>query len=131
MDYIKNINTYLKYAEQGCASAQYKLGDCYNYGFGADKNEVEAVKWYCKAAEQGLAEAQYRLGDCYNFGWGVDNNEAEAVGTARQPNRDWQKRRIISAIAITPVTELTKIKLKRLNGTAKPPVKAIISEVLS
>ncbi len=54
-----------KSAEQGDATAQYKLG--IRKGYHAD----EAAKWYRKAAQQGHAPAQYELGLAYFVGAGV------------------------------------------------------------
>lgn len=47
-------------AEQGDASAQYKLGRMYANGEGVPRNDTEAVNWFRKAAEQGLADAPFR-----------------------------------------------------------------------
>jgi len=65
-------------AEQGNASAQCELGDCYSIGKGVAKDEVEAVKWYLKAAEQGSVRAHSILGYCYANGKGVAKDEVEA-----------------------------------------------------
>ena len=65
-------------AEQGNASAQCELGDCYSIGKGVAKDEVEAVKWYLKAAEQGSIRAHSILGYCYGNGKGVAKDEVEA-----------------------------------------------------
>ena len=51
--------------ERGEGEAQCKLGGCYCYGEGVEKDEAEAVKWYRKAAEQGRSAAQCNLGSCY------------------------------------------------------------------
>ena len=40
-------------------------------GWGAEKDEAQAVEWFRKAADQDYAEAQYQLGKCYYYGWGV------------------------------------------------------------
>ena len=48
-------------AEQGHAESQYKLGECYRYGWGLEKDEVEAMKWYRKAAEQGHEESAHEV----------------------------------------------------------------------
>ena len=66
-------------AEQGQATAQYKLGIIHEYGQGVGQNDVEAVKWYRKASLQGMSAAQYKLGIMYDNGWGVPRSDAEAV----------------------------------------------------
>ncbi|MCC8020790.1 MAG: sel1 repeat family protein, partial [Akkermansia sp.] len=48
------------------------MGNCYENGYGVERDMKEAAHWYRKAAEQGNAEAQYRLGVCYANGWGVE-----------------------------------------------------------
>jgi TPR repeat protein len=66
-------------AEKGNADAQCRLGDCYHFGEGVAKDEVEAVKWWRKAAEQNVPHAQANLGDRYYFGEGVAKDDVEAV----------------------------------------------------
>jgi len=49
------IYWYTKAAEQGCANAQYSLGDLCQYGGGEEvqRDYKQAFYWYTKAAEQG------------------------------------------------------------------------------
>ncbi|MEY8687938.1 protein kinase [Bacteroides sp. AN502(2024)] len=77
--YAEAIPYFEKAAKKGNASAQFKLGVCYAYGEGVDKNPVKAVEWFRKAAEQGHAKAQFNLGVCYANGEGVDKNPGKAV----------------------------------------------------
>ena len=65
------ISEVQKAAEQGDASAQYKLGWMYDKGRGVAQDDKQAVAWYRKAAEQGDASAQYKLGVMYENGKGV------------------------------------------------------------
>ncbi len=48
-------------AERGDAKAQYALGRDYYYGYGVDRNFVEAKKWFRMAAAQGNEDAQMSL----------------------------------------------------------------------
>lgn len=84
-DYLKQANKaeygskersdlYMKAAELGNAEAQCKIGDCYHFGHGVDKDHNKALIWYKKSADQGYAEAIYDLGYCYGYGWGVQND---------------------------------------------------------
>ena len=66
-------------AEQGFASAQFKLGGLYDFGRGVPQDYEEAVRWYRLAAEQGFAAAQFNLGCMYEEGKGVPKNLKEAV----------------------------------------------------
>src|SRR6266436_368026 len=71
-------------AEKGDADAQCHLGDCYYFGKGVAKDDVEAVKWWRKAAEQNLALAQANLCISYAAGEGVAKDNVEAVKWLRK-----------------------------------------------
>ena len=58
MDLSEAVKWFRKAAEQGDASAQEGLGDCYRNGLGVPRDLSEAVKWYRKAARQGDEDAQ-------------------------------------------------------------------------
>ena len=73
------VELYRIFAEQGLASAQYDLGQCYYKGQGIEQSYTKALKWFHKAAVQGNATAQCNLGYCYDKGHGVDKDETEAV----------------------------------------------------
>jgi hypothetical protein len=47
------VKKYRKAAERGDAEAQYRLGSCYQEGFGVQQDDAEAAKWHRKATEQG------------------------------------------------------------------------------
>lgn len=70
-DYKTALEHWRPLAEQGDASAQYKLGFMYRYGEGVPKDYAEARKWYLKAAEQGNAWARLGLAGLYGRGKGV------------------------------------------------------------
>ena len=74
-----DVTDAIRVAEQGHASAQYRLGLLYGFGEGVPQNYAEAAKWYRLAAEQGHASAQYRLGILYILSRGVPQNFAEAA----------------------------------------------------
>ena len=64
-------------ADQGNASAQYKLGYLYVWG---DKHDFsKAAGWYRLAAEQGFVKAQSELGLWYDKGYGVKRDYSEAI----------------------------------------------------
>jgi TPR repeat protein len=65
-------------AEAGDASAQNRLGEMYEFGYGQERDPNLAYSWYQRAAEQKLVVAQHNLGRCYNFGTGVEQNFTEA-----------------------------------------------------
>jgi len=59
-------------AEQGHVPSQSKLGRCYYFGEGVDKDPKEASKWWTYGAEASDAYSQYNLGVCYSKGFGVE-----------------------------------------------------------
>ena len=78
-NYEEAVKWYQKSADQGDASAQNKLGECYYYGHGVSQSYVNAAKWYRKSADQGYAFAQFSLGYCYKTGYGVSQSYVDAV----------------------------------------------------
>ena len=66
-------------ASQGCASAQFNLGNMYRRkGQGVDQNYERAVEYYEAAASQRHADAQFNLGLRYYNGQGVEQSNEEA-----------------------------------------------------
>ena len=65
-------------AEQGNASAQFRLGCLYKDGCGVQQDRNQTAFWWRKAAEQGDIDAQYGLGLAYQEGQGVPRDYAEA-----------------------------------------------------
>jgi TPR repeat protein len=58
----KDLKVITPKAEAGDSEAQYQLGKHYDYGWGVERDALEAAKWYEKAAIQGHIEAQHSLG---------------------------------------------------------------------
>ncbi len=70
---------YSRKAADGDAHAQYKLGECYEKGYGVAPNATQAVAYYLQAAENNLAEAMLQLGRCCEFGRGTPRDLPKAV----------------------------------------------------
>lgn len=70
-------------AENGDASAQYRLGQCYAIGHGVAKDARKAVELFEKSAKQGYAAAYYELATHYLHGKGVAKDEAQAIAHLR------------------------------------------------
>jgi TPR repeat protein len=73
-------------ADKGHKKAQYRLGRCYDKGYGVKENDQKAFELYQKSAKQDYAKAMFQLGKCYMKGKGVAANQEEA--------RKWIKRAI-------------------------------------
>lgn len=56
---------YLKSANEGNASAQNTIGECYAKGEGVEWNISQAINWWRKAAQNGNAKAQVHMGNAY------------------------------------------------------------------
>jgi len=83
-DYATAFQEWKPLAEQGDASAQYKLGYMYDAGEGVPQDYKEAASWWRKAAEQGYADAQYNLADMYAEGDGVPQDDKESARWLRK-----------------------------------------------
>lgn len=75
----QQIELYRISAEQGDASAQFKMALMYDRGKGMPQDYSKAVKWLRKSAEQDFVKAQYNLGGMYSSGQGVQQDHAEAA----------------------------------------------------
>jgi TPR repeat protein len=51
------------------------LADCYNYGWGCEKNKTERLNWLKYAFNAGSMEACAKLAYCYEKGDGVPMNQ--------------------------------------------------------
>ena len=75
-DLTTALDLYRPLAEQGNATAQYKLGMTYQLL----PNDAEAMRWLSKSAEQGNSGAQSLLGFSYEEGLhGTKRDVAEAI----------------------------------------------------
>jgi len=68
-----------KSAEEGDASAQYRLGLLYDGGVGVPQNYGQAKEWFEKAAKQGHVGAQADLGTLYLQGAGAPQSAQMAL----------------------------------------------------
>ena len=73
-------------ADKGHKKAIYRLGRCYDKGYGVKENDKKAFELYQKSAKQDYAKAMYQLGRCYMKGKGVAANQEEA--------KKWLKRAV-------------------------------------
>lgn len=66
-------------ADAGDVEAMVMVGDCYNRGFHADKDDFKAQTYYKMAADKGHAAAAFMVGLGYLFGTGVKKDKANAI----------------------------------------------------
>lgn len=74
----KDIKSIKANAQMDDQDAQYRLGECYQYGYDVELSYSKAAYWYSKAAKNCLPAAQYKLGVCYLLGQGVKQNLKKA-----------------------------------------------------
>lgn len=60
------IERLIQRAERGDAKAQFRVGECYHYGYVLPKNMDKAMKLYREAIAQDHANAIFNLALCYN-----------------------------------------------------------------
>ena len=65
-------------ADKGHKKAQYRLGRCYDKGYGVKENDQKAFELYQKSAKQDYAKAMFQLGKCYMKGKGTAKDSAKA-----------------------------------------------------
>lgn len=65
-------------AEAGNTLAMWFLADCYDKGWGTDKDPDAAFEWYLKAAEAGDATSMIGVANCYSHGTGTEADPVKA-----------------------------------------------------
>ena len=75
----QGIDWIRKAAAQQYASAEFQMGQLFDFGFGVAQSDREALAWYRKAAEHGSAPGQRAVGDFYRKGRTVPADAAEAA----------------------------------------------------
>ncbi|GBC08662.1 hypothetical protein RclHR1_00830013 [Rhizophagus clarus] len=77
-NYEKSFYYLQKTATNGCKTAQFNLGRCYQLGTGVRKDTRKAFELYKISAKQDCIDAQFQLIYCYNFGYGTEINRVKA-----------------------------------------------------
>lgn len=70
---------YLQAANLGNPLAQYKVGACYYYGSGVEKNRKQAFVYWTKASEADIPDAHHELGRMYYRGEECKRNYGTAI----------------------------------------------------
>ncbi|MFT5705879.1 MAG: TPR repeat protein [Oceanospirillaceae bacterium] len=78
IQYLKELETIKQKASSGNATAQNRLGEMLEYGFGVKRDAKAAFDQYKLAADQGYVAAQHNIGRSYNFGTGIEQDFAAA-----------------------------------------------------
>jgi TPR repeat protein len=78
-DPAEAVRWYRRAADQGHATARFRLAVAFSEGRGVAKDDAECVRWARLAAEQGYPPAQMKLGWMYTRGRGVARDDREAV----------------------------------------------------
>ena len=71
-DMLRSLTWYLIAANNGEATAAYKVGYAYEHGHWFEQDIKKAIEWYEKAVEQGNVEAKFNLSMMLISGDGVD-----------------------------------------------------------
>ena len=77
-------------AEQEFIPAERRLGLCYLYGLGTDKEDSEALSHFNKAAENNDVEYQYYVGDLHKKAGNIEEAFAWFAKAANQDDADAQ-----------------------------------------
>jgi TPR repeat protein len=77
-DYSEALRWFRKAAEDGMVTANYRIGQIYQQGWGVPQDYAEAARWFRKGAERGDFDAQEEMGHIYEIGQGVPQDKVEA-----------------------------------------------------
>lgn len=83
-----DFSFYHKLANDGDTEAQRRVGICYLYGTGVDRDLKKGLDWIAKAAMNENTEAQYDLGVIFRDGYGVKVNLPDAAYWFRKAARN-------------------------------------------
>ena len=70
-------------ASMGYTPAETRLGDCYMFGLGVERDRARGYRWYESAVRAGEEDALYPLGLCYARGVGVAFHYRRAIAVLR------------------------------------------------
>ncbi|RIB14213.1 hypothetical protein C2G38_2195749, partial [Gigaspora rosea] len=73
-----SFNSHQKSTDMNDPDGMYKLGYCYEYGIGTEKDENQAFKYYKKSADMNNPKGIYQVGYCYYLGIGVEIDKHKA-----------------------------------------------------
>ncbi len=80
----KDIGEMKAKAEEGELDAMVQLGMSFLYGYGTDKDYVEAFVYLQDAALKNDGQAQLHLGKMYEYGWGIKTDPWTALSLYRR-----------------------------------------------
>ncbi|GBC06007.1 hypothetical protein RclHR1_06550011 [Rhizophagus clarus] len=75
----KAFNLFINASEENHILAQYLVGECYEDGYGTEKNKKLAFKYYEKSANKNFIHGELRIGYSYKNGIGVKKDLKKAV----------------------------------------------------
>jgi len=87
MDEAKALELFKKAYEWGSCYGSYNVGRCYYYGWGAERNYMEAFRWFDKADHDGHPSAKWYLAYCYCLGRGTQKDPTKGVMLIRMLQR--------------------------------------------
>lgn len=77
---VSNYSEKLRKEAEHNRLAQYRLGECYEYGYGIGEDNEKAANYYLMSAENGYVLAQWRMYVLMNDGWLSDDGIARLEG---------------------------------------------------
>lgn len=86
-DEAKALELFKQASEWGSCYGSYNAGRCYYFGWGGERNYIEAFNWFDKADRDGHPTAKWFLAYCYCMGRGTQENPAKGVELIRALQR--------------------------------------------
>jgi len=91
MDEAKALALFKQAYEWGSSYGSYNAGRCYYYGWGCERNYLEAFRWFDQADRDGHPSAKWFLAYCYCMGRGTQEDPAKGMEMIRALRRQGQK----------------------------------------
>lgn len=93
-DEAKALALFKQASEWGSCYGSYNVGRCYYYGWGSERNYLEAFHWFTKADRDGHPNAKWFLAYCYCLGRGTQEDPArgmEMIRTLQRRGKEYPK----------------------------------------
>jgi TPR repeat protein len=99
--WLGSLGEKLLWAETGAlagdAKSQWRLGNCYLYGWGVEKDENKAFDWWLKGAQQRNWDCCQSVANCYENGTGCKKDLAKCAFYNLEGRCEWNIRNRLEA----------------------------------
>jgi len=91
MDESRALALFKMASDWGSCYGSYNVGRCHYYGWGTERNYLEAFRWFTKSDQDGHPSAKWFLAYCYCMGRGTAEDPVKGVQMIQSLKRQNQK----------------------------------------